>query len=146
MKQTKLLKRLIIISTVALLSIIISPNAHAQFGYFGPYYPGPFCGYFPRPVAPPLSPVPYRGAQVLLPTLLPTTLTVPAVTPAGLSVTTLVPPAPATITVTLPATAAATLTPTLVAPTVATTIPGIATALLLSGGGISTTTLLLLGI
>lgn len=145
MKQTKLLKQLIIISTVALLFIIISPNAHAQFGYFGPYYPGPF-GYFPRPVAPPLSPVPYRGAQVLFPSLLPTTLTVPAVTPAGFSVTTLVPAAPATITVTLPATAAALLTPTLVAPTVATTVPGIATALLLSGGGISTTTLLLLGI
>ncbi len=147
MKHLKLLKGLIIIGMLALLSITISPNAHAQFGYFGPfgpYYPGPFAyGYFPRPTPQPLPTAPYgpyRGAHVLLPSLLPT-LTAPAVTPAGLSVTTLVPTAPATITVTLPATAL----PTLIAPTVATTVPGLATVLLLSGG-ISTTTLLLLGI
>lgn len=159
MKTKKFLNGLIIFGILLFVFMAVSPATNAQFAYFGPY--GPYFtppltyGYAFNPFLLPPVPAPflatYRNAAVPTTTLLPITATAPAVTPAGLSITSLIPPAPiGTITYILPitplATPASVIVPTVVAPTViaptlinptllvapltATVVPGITTAIL----------------
>ena len=165
MKRKKILNICIIFSILLLLFSIIKPTANAQltyFGSFGPYFTPPISyGYAFNPFLLPPAPVPflatYRNASVFTPVLPALTTTAPSVTPAGLSITSLIPPAPVgAITIVLPITplstlAAATIVapsvvaPTVIAPTVinptflttplaATSVPGLTTAILSSFG------------
>jgi len=130
MKRKKFLNGLIIFGILLFVFMAISPATNAQFAYFGPY--GPYFtppvnyGYAFNPFFLPPFPAPflapYRNAAVFTPILPALTTTAPAVTPAGLSITTLIPPPPiGTITFILPilplATPASIIVPTLIAPT-----------------------------
>jgi len=149
-KQTK--RVLLIFSIIVMLSGVFIQQGQAQFG---PFYPPvfPYYGGFPAVVPPPFYGYPYgylptRSAAVVLPsttllaTLLAPTTTTTAAPIIGISTAITL----ATLGSTgLSATTLVALSTTPV-PTVTTTPTiGITTALLLSGG-VSTTTLLLLGI
>jgi len=162
MKRKKFLNGLIIFAILFFVFMAISPATNAQIPYFGPYGPyftpplaynyafNPFIPAFPSPFL-----APYRNAAVKT-AVLPLTTTAPAVTPAGLSITSLIAPPPiGTITFSFPIAPLATpatvifpssIAPTLIAPTLiaptfinptllaaplaATVVPGLSTAIL----------------
>jgi hypothetical protein len=84
-------KTIAILGIILMLSIIVIPHVRAQF------YPPPPLGlsFFGFPILPPIPPQPFlpplRYQAIPLASLTPLTVTVPQVTAAGLTVTSLVP-------------------------------------------------------
>jgi len=153
-------KKIIFSAIILVVSILFITQVNAQHYLYGsPFLPplglSPFIPPFLSPVAA-ISPL-FRTAAIPLtsPNLLPLTVTVPQVTAAGLTVTSLVPalqPAPTpTVTVLVNLTAGAVLPSTFIAPfplvpTIATTLPTIATVVNIPAATPSLTTLIALGL
>ncbi|MGA1869337.1 MAG: hypothetical protein ACMUJM_12425 [bacterium] len=151
MEKSSIIKKILIVSVLMTLVMAFSaPFARAQAYYYYPpvemfYYPVyvPYYAYYP--------PYPSRAADVLL---LPTATTLPTVS-TGISTSTLLLSSLLSTSTTstptylsslytstlLPTTTTTSLLPTVSTPTIIPTTAATATALLLAGGGISTSTL-----
>ncbi|MGA1875615.1 MAG: hypothetical protein ACMUIA_08400 [bacterium] len=148
--KTKFIKTgVMLLMALFLLSFTFYPKAEAYYGLspvVDPYLAFNAFGYTPYF---PLFSYPYRIASVLLPTTSTTLLGTPGVSTTSLLLASaLSSPSSSYLTYSYPTytTYPTYSSPTYSSPSTSSTGIGIATALLLAGGGTSTTTLLALGI